>query len=63
LSRLINATKLDGWFYLDFRLFDGVAASKSEAPTLIQLAQTGGPKLDEQKFEESLRVFACGLTG
>jgi hypothetical protein len=54
LSRMINSIKLDGWFHLDFRSFDGVAASKSEAPTLIQLAQTGGPKLDEQKFGETL---------
>ena len=35
LSRMINVAKLEGWFYLDFRSFDGVVASKSEAPTLI----------------------------
>jgi hypothetical protein len=64
LSGLTNYSRLQGWFYFDFRSFAGVVASRSSAPTLAELGRASRPPLDDQKFAkvlESLRRRFDGI--
>ena len=63
LNRITNFATMKGWFYLDFRSFNGVVASRSTAPSLAELGRAIRPPLDNQKSTEVIESLRRRFEG
>ena len=63
LNRITNFATMKGWFYLDFRSFNGVVASRSTAPSLAELGRASRPPLDDQKSTEVIESLRRRFEG
>jgi hypothetical protein len=63
LNWITNFATMKGWYYLDFRSFNGVVASRSTAPSLAELGRASRPPLDNDKTTEVIESLRRRFEG